>query len=47
LDEALVLYRALVAAGSDWRQPVLNAIVTRSKGRFPLSQSKLAEMLGL
>ncbi len=47
LDEALVLYRALVAAGSDWRQPVLNAIVTRPKGRFPLSQSKLAEMLGL
>ncbi len=47
LDEALVLYRTLVAAGSDWRQPVLNAIVTRPKGRFPLSQSKLAEMLGL
>ena len=47
LDEALVLYRALVAAGSDWRQPILNAIVTRPKGRFPLSQSKLAEMLGL
>ncbi len=47
LDEALVLYRALVAAGSDWRQPILNAIVTRPKGQFPLSQSKLAEMLGL
>ena len=47
LDEALVLYRALVAASSDWRQPVLNAIVVRPKGRFSLSQSKLAEMLGL
>ena len=47
LDEALVLYRALVAAGPDWRQPILNAIVTRPKGQFPLSQSKLAEMLGL
>ena len=47
LDEALVLYRALVAGNSDWRQPVLNAIVTRPKGEFPLSQSKLAEMLGL
>ena len=48
LDEALVLYRALVAGKNpDWRQPILNAIVTRPKGRFPLSQSKLAEMLGL
>ena len=44
---ALVLYRSLVAAGPDWRQPILNAIVTRPKGQFPLSQSKLAEMLGL
>ena len=48
LDEALVLYRTLVAGKTaDWRQPILNAIVTRPKGRFPLSQSKLAEMLGL
>ena len=48
LDEALVLYRTLVAGKNpDWRQPILNAIVTRPKGRFPLSQSKLAEMLGL
>ncbi len=47
LDQALVLYCALVAAGSDWRGPVLNAIVTRPKGQFPLSQSKLAKMLGL
>ena len=48
LDEALVLYRTLVAGKNpDWRQPILNAIVTRPKGRFPLSQSGLAEMLGL
>ncbi len=48
LDEALDLYRTLVAGNNpDWRQPILNAIVTRPKGRFPLSQSKLAEMLGL
>ena len=48
LDEALVLYRTLVAGKTaDWRQPILNAIVTRPKGRFPLSQSRLAEMLGL
>ena len=48
LDEALVLYRTLVAGKNpDWRQPILNAIVTRPKGRFPLSQSRLAEMLGL
>ena len=47
LDEALVLYRSLVAADPNWRQPILNAIVTRPKGQFPLRQSKLAEMLGL
>ena len=47
LDEALVIYRALVADNLVWRQPILNAIVTRPKGQFPLSQSKLAEMLGL
>ena len=48
LDEALVLYRTLVAGKNpDWRQPILNAIVTRPKGRFPLSQSRLAEILGL
>ena len=48
LDEAFVLYRTLVAGKTaGWRQPILNAMVTRPKGRFPLSQSKLAEMLGL
>lgn len=47
LDEAMVLYRELVAANLAFRQPVLNAIVTRPKGKFPLSQSRLAEMLGL
>ena len=47
LDEALLLYRALIAENPDWRQPILNAIVTRPKGQFPPSQSKLAEMLGL
>ena len=48
LDEALVLYRTLAAGKNPhWRQPILNAIVTRPKGRFPLGQSKLAEMLGL
>jgi len=47
LDEAMVLYRVLIAGKPDWRQPVLKAIVTRPKGRFPLSQSKFAEMLGL
>ena len=47
LDEALELYRVLIAGNSTWRQPVLKAMVTRPKGQFPLSQSKLAEMLGL
>ena len=47
LDEALVLYRTLTAGKNPhWRQPILNAMVTRPRGRFPLSQSKLAEMLG-
>ena len=47
LDEALVLYRTLTAGKNPhWRQPILNAMVTRPRGRFPLSQPKLAEMLG-
>ena len=47
LDEALMIYRALVKTAPDWREPVLKALVTRPKGRFPRSQSELAAILGL
>ena len=47
LDEALLTYRALVKAAPHWREPVLKALVTRPKGRFPRRQSELAAMLGL